>query len=75
MSELPTQGASVKKKLLAATMIAASTTVLAGLAVSPAQAAGQAGQLDPSFGTGGIVKTAFTGTDMSTGGKDRKSVV
>ena len=59
----------MKKRLSAATVVAASATVLAGLAVSPAQAAGQAGQLDPSFGTGGIVKTAFTGTDMSTGGK------
>ena len=39
------------------------------VAVSPAQGAGQAGQLDASFGRGGIVKTALTGTDMSTGGK------
>lgn len=59
----------MNKALSVSTVIACAGLVLAGVAVSPAQGAGQAGQLDASFGRGGIVKTALTGTDMSTGGK------
>ena len=66
-------------KLLATLGTAAVSASLAIPAQAAAGTAG-AGELDQTFGNGGIVTTAFPGTDMSTGGNsvlqaDGKTVV